>query len=250
MDTWRLVVSGPLDGVSNMAVDEALFSLVDPEDSRPVLRLYSWKPPAVSLGRFQYPAEVLNLEKCATEGIMVVKRITGGGMIYHADELTYSIVCTPEQIPAASSVKDSFRVLTGFLLCLYGKLGLEPRYAVDYFPPGMKLGVRTPFCFAGKESFDIMIGTKKIGGNAQRRRKNVIFQHGSIPLKNRAAAGAGFLRESPAGIDQSTCALADFNPDLSRDALFMLMRQAFAETFSVLLLGGSLTPEEEAAATS
>src|ERR1035438_5738432 len=98
MDTWRLIVSGPLDGVSNMAVDEALFSMFSPEVSLPVLRLYSWEPPAVSLGRFQIPDEVLNLEKCAAEGVMVVRRITGGGMIFHADELTYSIVCSPEQI--------------------------------------------------------------------------------------------------------------------------------------------------------
>ena len=172
-----------------MAIDEALLRSFDPESSLPVLRLYGWNPPALSLGRFQNAAEVLDLERCRADGVAVVRRVTGGGVIYHADELTYSLVCAPYQIPPASSVKDSFRVLTGFLLAFYRTLGLDAAYAVDAVPEGTRLGERTAFCFAGRESFDILADGRKIGGNAQRRLKGVIFQHGSIPLQNRAVTG-------------------------------------------------------------
>jgi lipoate-protein ligase A len=173
--TWRLIVTSPLSGAENMAIDEALLHSFDPALSLPVLRLYGWNPPALSLGRFQKAAEVLDMERCRDDGVAIVRRMTGGGVIYHADELTYSLVCAPGQIPPASSIKDSFRVLTGFLLAFYRALGLDAAYAVDAAPEGTRLGERTAFCFAGKESFDILANGRKIGGNAQRRLKGVIF---------------------------------------------------------------------------
>jgi lipoate-protein ligase A len=250
MIPWRLIDTGPLDGPANMAVDEALLACFDPERSRPILRLYGWAPPAFSLGRFQKGVEVLDLEKCAAAGVPVVLRITGGGAIYHDEELTYSIVCAPRHIPPAVSVKDSFRLLTRFLLRFYGELGLEPCYAADHFPAGTRLGERTPFCFAGKESCDIIIGGKKIGGNAQRRLKSVIFQHGSIPLVNRAAHGAAFLRHPPAGIEEITGALHDFGVRRPPGELKKLMTGAFTETFPGVLTGEPLTMEEASAAAS
>ncbi|QEM68057.1 lipoate--protein ligase family protein [Geobacter sp. FeAm09] len=193
--TWRLIEDEPSTGAENMAMDEALVRSFDPARSRPVLRLYGWQPPALSLGRFQKAAEVLDLERCRSAGVPIVRRITGGGTIYHTDEVTYALVCSPEQIPPASSIKDSFRVLTGFLVSLYRDLGLDASYALDAVSPETRLGERTPFCFAGKESFDILVKGKKIGGNAQRRQKGIIFQHGSLPLVNRAATGLSFMRE-------------------------------------------------------
>src|SRR4051794_9669315 len=103
--SWRLIVSPALSGPANMAIDEALLNSFDPAGSQPVLRLYNWDPPALSLGRFQKAAEVLDLVRCRNERIDIVRRITGGGVIYHADELTYSLVCSPDQIPPAASVK-------------------------------------------------------------------------------------------------------------------------------------------------
>jgi lipoyl(octanoyl) transferase len=243
--TWRLIDTGPLDGATNMALDEALLACFDPQSSRPILRLYGWEPPALSLGRFQKAAEVLDLERCAAEQVPVVRRITGGGVIYHADELTYSLVCAPHQIPPHSSIKDSFRVLTSFILRFYERLGLAPAYAVDALPGGTRLGARTPFCFAGRETYDIVVGRRKIGGNAQRRLKNTIFQHGSIPLANHAARGAGFLRERPSGLAE-TAALAGFGIKADVTALKGLLVAAFAEALAASIETDGPTPEEEA----
>ncbi len=249
MTRWRLIDTGPLDGPTNMAVDEALLACFDPERSAPLLRLYGWSPPALSLGRFQKAHEVLDLERCSRAGIPVVRRITGGGVIYHAEELTYALVCAPHQIPPAATIKESFRVLTAFLLRFYEKLGLDAGYAVDHCPGGTRLGIRTPFCFAGKESYDILVEGRKIGGNAQRRLKNAIFQHGSIPLVNRAAEGVRFLREPPAGIGEATAALGEFGAGRDPEELKELVAEAFRETFAIEWETGALTAAEEAAAS-
>jgi len=230
-----------------MAVDEALLLSFDPVDSPPLLRLYGWRPPALSLGRFQDAAGVLDLDRCRAVGVPIIRRISGGGVIFHADELTYSIVCSQRHLPPASSIKESFRHLTAFLLVFYGKLGMDPRYAVD-LRHGRRLGERTPFCFAGRESYDILIDGKKIGGNAQRRLKEVIFQHGSIPLRNRAEEGAGFMKERPHGIREQTITLAEADIEKDEAEFNFLLAESFREGMGVTLQEDRLSGRETDAA--
>jgi lipoate-protein ligase A len=227
-----------------MAIDEALLRSFDPASSPPVLRLYGWNPPTLSLGRFQNTAEVLDLDRCRADGVAVVRRVTGGGVIYHTEELTYSLVCAPSQIPPASSIKDSFRVLTGFLLSFYRRLGLDAVYAVDAAPEGTRFGERTPFCFAGKESFDILIAGRKIGGNAQRRVKGAIFQHGSIPLHNRAMTGLSYMRDQSPVFAEGTTSLAECGVAADREHLAREIASAFSDYFDVKLESDSLSDRE------
>ena len=100
-------------------------------------------------------------------------------------------------------------------------------------------GARTPFCFAGRESYDILIEGRKVGGNAQRRLRNAVFQHGSIPLRNRVATGIGFLRERPSGLDRSVADLAMLGVNLPEEVLKNRLAAAFAGE-----LGGTLVPSE------
>ncbi|MDK9719456.1 MAG: lipoate--protein ligase family protein [Trichlorobacter sp.] len=242
---WRLIDTGPCFGRENMAIDEALFRCFDPATSRPVLRLYGWQPPALSLGRFQKASDDLDLTRCRADNLTVVRRITGGGAIWHADELTYSLVCSPSQIPPAASVKESFRVLTSFLLGFYRALGLQADYAVDLAPAGSKLGQRTPLRFAGQESYDIMLHGRKIGGNAQRRSREIIFQHGSIPLQNRVGQGLQYLKIRPPGIEQATTCLVDEGITATVEQLKQTLVQQFAGQLVAVLQPGGLTEQEQ-----
>ncbi|MDR3578541.1 MAG: lipoate--protein ligase family protein [Oryzomonas sp.] len=246
--TWRLIEDEPRTGPENMAIDEALLRSFDPAASQPVLRLYGWRPPALSLGRFQRAAEVLDLGRCRAGGVPIVRRITGGGTIYHADEVTYAIVCSPEQIPPASSIKDSFRVLTGFLIALYRDLGLEASYAQDAVSPEARLGERTAFCLAGKESFDILVGGRKIGGNAQRRKKGIIFQHGSLPLVNRAAMGLSFMRDREPGLAEGAASLEQCGIPADYGLVRRKLTEAFQRNLTVRLSPQPLTEQERSLA--
>jgi lipoate-protein ligase A len=228
-----------------MATDEALFCLYDPEGYGPTLRTYGWEPSALSLGRFQKSGEVLDLNRCGSDDVSVVRRVSGGGTIYHADELTYCIVCSPAQIPSAASVKESFRLLTGFLIDFYRTLGLNARYAVDTASDAERLGMRTAFCFAGKETFDILIDGKKIGGNAQRRQKNVIFQHGSIPIINRAQYGLQYMNDRSPGYAEDTVSLSDCGVAADITQLKRMLVAAFRRHMGVETCLGCLSQEEQ-----
>jgi lipoate-protein ligase A len=228
-----------------MAVDEALLCSFDSDNSEPVLRFYGWNPPALSLGRFQDAEDVLNLGRCRNDGVSIVRRVSGGGTIYHADELTYSIVCAPRQIQSATSVKDSFRVLTGFLIDFYRTLGLESFYAVDMAEGGERLGERTAFCFAGTESFDILIDGRKIGGNAQRRCKNIIFQHGSIPIINRAHHGLQYMKDNSPRYAENSVSLADLVISRDLSVLKSQLLESFSKHMGVAIRVDSLSPEEQ-----
>jgi lipoate-protein ligase A len=242
---WRLIDTGSLGGASNMAIDEALLDVFDPETSSPVFRLYGWSPPALSLGRFQDAAEALDLALCRSRGVPVVRRITGGGVIYHADELTYAVVCAPSHIPGGTSVKESFRNLNRFLLDFYRGLGLPAAYAADAEVGSHRLGVRTSYCFAGRECFDILAHGRKIGGNAQRRTRHAVFQHGSIPLDGSAAAGIRFLREKPAVRDLSVATLKSLGVDLPEADLKERLAAAFADALGATLVPSCLAPLEK-----
>ncbi|HET6418956.1 MAG TPA: lipoate--protein ligase family protein [Geobacteraceae bacterium] len=230
--------TGPLDGPTNMALDEALLTSFDPAVSSPVFRLYGWNPPAFSIGRFQDADKTLDSVKCRDAGIDTVRRMTGGGLIYHADEITYSIVCAQKHISGISSVKETFRKLCAFLLHVYRKLGLDAAFAVDRNFRGARLGRRTAICFAGKEEYDIIVEGRKIGGNAQRRIREVIFQHGSIPLSNCLGEAMSYVLESekPALLEQETASLGElgFVPDSGK--LKNILAESFENNLEVSLI--------------
>ena len=87
----RLLEDGALPPALNMAVDEALLYGA----KTPTLRLYGWRPHAVSLGYFQQRADFDDLPPQT----VVTRRLTGGGAIDHGDELTYSLALDAELLP-------------------------------------------------------------------------------------------------------------------------------------------------------
>lgn len=153
---WRLIVSGAADGVWNMALDEALAESVR-AGGLPFLRFYEWEPYTLSLGRFQNPSGL------AEAAVLVprVRRPTGGGGIWHADELTYSLGCRQDDLPV-TGVKASFELLSGFLLDTWNNLGWAAKFAKDS-ATGFELGAVTVACFAGQEEYDVTVGGKKLG---------------------------------------------------------------------------------------
>lgn len=172
---WRLIVSEPQPGPWNMALDESLSETVR-AGGEPFLRFYFWEPATLSLGRFQ------NLQTGFTDVVQtlpVVRRPTGGGGIWHADEITYSLGCLQSDLQT-TGVKASFERLVGFLVDAWRSLGWDAGFAKDG-ANSTTLGAFTPACFAGQEEYDILVQGKKLGGNAQRRDRQSIFQHGSVP---------------------------------------------------------------------
>ena len=159
-------------------MDEVLAESSARPGGRPFFRLYAWEPPCLSLGRFQNPS--IGLNEGILERVPTVRRTTGGGAIWHSDELTYSLGFS-SQLLERGSVKSSYEKVCGFLVDSWQEFGWEACFAKDSGIADQHLGSVTPACFAGKEAYDILVNGKKLGGNAQRRDREFVFQHGSLP---------------------------------------------------------------------
>jgi lipoyl(octanoyl) transferase len=175
--SWRLLIHGAASPARNMAVDEALLR----EVREPVLRLYEWNVPAVSLGYFQ-PAAL------AKDGRPFVRRYTGGGLVDHAHDVTYTIVVPRSHPWLQLSMPESYSVihqgvLSVLLACGVGGELTPAAHAVE-----------SHACFAKPVRFDIVDGTQKLSGAAQRRTREGLLHQGSIllpdPAQNTALRGA------------------------------------------------------------
>jgi lipoate-protein ligase A len=190
--TWRLILDGPHDGATNMAVDEAIVTSVVRGTSPPMLRFYAWSPPCLSLGRGQPWAEA-DRAACRAAGVDVVRRPTGGRAILHTDELTYSLALLHDDPRAAGDVLDSYRRLSVGLLDGLQSLGVEavqvtgpstdpeagqPQAATE---PLDRLR-QSPVCFEMASDYEITVGGRKLVGSAQWRSRGGVLQHGSLPL--------------------------------------------------------------------
>ncbi|MBI2190359.1 MAG: lipoate--protein ligase family protein [Planctomycetes bacterium] len=180
--TWRLLVDAPADAPRNMGVDEALLRQMDQADPQPqpTLRFYQWRPPAVSIGYAQRAAS-FHPEKLRQQGYGFVRRLTGGGAIFHHRELTYSFVAS---VLAGDVPQDTDRVYSLLNLGLVEglrALGLEsrPRGCQTACPKGEE----TPFCTARASPYDLVASGHKLLGSAQRWTRRSVLQHGFLPLE-------------------------------------------------------------------
>jgi lipoate-protein ligase A len=243
MDSLRLIESGFCDAATNMAVDEALFLSYRNHLSVPTLRLYGWEPAAFSIGYSQDPFQLLNLDALKEKKIDLVRRPTGGGILFHDNELTYSIVGVSGDFSHSKSVKESFEKITGFLIEAYRMLGAQAKFskAKTVSPHAV-----ADFCFARKEEYDIVIQGKKIGGNAQKRRHDIILQHGSIPLafdKNRIK---NFFKKPEVFDALEIATIAEISlTGISFHQLAELLAKAFALYFHSRAIRSPLTPQEQ-----
>jgi lipoyl(octanoyl) transferase len=179
--SWRLLVTEPQDGPTNMALDEALWRGRLVGEGPPTVRFFAWAPPTISVGSGQRLDSGLNLAACRRWGVGLVRRPTGGSAIYHDGperELTYCVVAGPEDFVGAGALLEAYRWIAQALVEGLGRLGV-PAEMVPVVPSAS----RPPaFCFARTGSYEIEVAGRKLVGSAQRRRRGGFLQHGSVML--------------------------------------------------------------------
>lgn len=157
----RFLDTGAGRGAFNMGLDEALLESVSSGRSEPVLRLYGWEPAAVSIGYFQSMRAEVDLEACRKAGVDALRRVTGGGAVFHSSEITYSIVVPEGHLLAPPDILDSYRRICGGLVEALRLLGVAAAFAPIN---------------------DIAAGGRKVSGNAQTRKAGCLLQHGTLLL--------------------------------------------------------------------
>jgi lipoate-protein ligase A len=166
----------PHSAATNMAIDEALLETA----VVPTIRFYRWRSPALSFGYFGKFSDVAIY---AAERDLV-RRWTGGGIVFHGDDVTYSIV-----IPASDPVFDEssiaiYEKIHRALADALNGVGERAVVAGGVDPGGIALSKHAAAsgynCFANPVRADVMINGRKIAGAAQRRTRRGLLQQGSI----------------------------------------------------------------------
>ncbi len=212
--TWRFLDTGIHNGPSNMAVDETLVEACGTRrscgvrGSLPVLRVYGWSPWTISLGRMENAERRLDLDACRRDGVPIVRRPTGGRAVFHAEELTYSVIARPSDLPVAATVGALYRFVAEVLVAALQSLGVpaeilppersrersrERSQAAEVGEAGREMLRGSP-CFASVSRYEICVGGKKLVGSAQRTWPDVMLQHGSILLGPAHARIETYLR--------------------------------------------------------
>jgi len=178
MKTWHLLVEPEASkGSLNMAVDEFLFRAAE-ETGRTFLRFYQWERPTASLGASQKAEKVIDLAFCREHGIDIVRRITGGKLVLHDREVTYSL-CSSDEAAFTPTLAGSYKLISGALVLGLEKMGIRPAASGPAPPSYAKSDLP---CFSHPARDEIEVDGKKVIGSAQKRTGVRFLQHGSIPL--------------------------------------------------------------------
>jgi lipoyl(octanoyl) transferase len=188
------------DASLNMAIDEALLKTA----TKPGLRFYGWKGPSLSFGYFGRYADA------AREGGSrdLVRRWTGGGIVLHGNDLTYSLVipasCRSFALPPGAIYAAVHQAMRDVLVA-EGKAALIATSARPKISEA---------CFANAVVADVLLGENKVAGAAQRRTRSGLLQQGSIQIPQLSAA---FAENFARALCSANC-VRNFAPDLARRA--------------------------------
>ncbi len=225
---WNYIDSGPNLGVYNMAVDEELLARAQAGADRPVLRLYVWQPPAVSLGRFQKSETAVNAEACKRLGFDIVRRITGGRAVLHDKELTYSIIARTDNPLFTSTMLGTYKVIADGLLAGLRNLGIPAELVArgSRHAERVDKNARDAACFSSPSWYELLVHGRKIVGSAQRRVSGAFLQHGSILMDYDPQLEALVIPGGCAGD-----VVTSIKRELGRDVPLDVVKEAFVQGF-------------------
>jgi len=155
---WRLIPMEEVPAAWAMALEEVLLEGVA-SGGRPTARFWRWEPSAATIGRFQDVDAEVDLEYCHLHGIDVVRRMSGGGAVFHdrEGEFVYSLTVPEGSFPRG--VVEAYGAVLDLVVSALGELGLEAWV---------------------KDDNNVMVGDRKVSGNSQRRSRGVLQVHGTV----------------------------------------------------------------------
>lgn len=238
-DAWRFIDTGPCSANYNMALDEAIATVVRKDSAPPTLRLYGWDVPSVSIGYFQ-KTNAIDIDYCIEKHIPIVRRPTGGRAILHNLELTYSFSAKTLYGIFSKGLLDSYKKISYALSLSLTKCG---------FSPGIMMNRKTtnyssPLCFQSASYGEITISNKKIIGSAQKRWTDGLLQQGSIPYIIDKDEMTRIFRLKSTHVIREASGLKEIFPDLNPNELKNVIKISFEEIFDTRLIVSAPLQEE------
>ena len=234
-----------MEGRLDMAIDEALAEAVGDGESPPVVRLYGFSPPTLSLGRFQRIKDRFSAPLLEADGVTLVRRPTGGHAVLHDNELTYSVMLSKEgtgTLIGGARKREVYEFIARVLLSGLAELGIT-----GHINSSQRGDIHNPDCFGSAGEYEITGRQgRKLIGSAQMTTRRAILQHGSIPLENPGRRVFRYIQvDQPVDSHEPSC----LNEETGRTLTFEEVRSAFARAFrsSLAAEDSELRPEEETA---
>lgn len=245
METWLFLDSGSAPGAENMALDELLLDRAARSGGAPVLRLYSFDPPAITIGFHQDPPLILDLDAVRADGLECVRRITGGRALLHENEITYCVVAPAGSALFEAGQAEAFRRISGAIASALREIGVAAGVSRGREPAGPK-GTAAP-CLSATTRHELAVGGRKIAGNAQRRTAAAFLQHGSILLGSESGRIVKYTRAASGPLDDRiTSVSGELGRAADAEELRARIAGAFSRDFAAVWEPLRLTERDEA----
>lgn len=220
-----------LHAAGNMDADVALLAEVA-AGGPPAVRVYTWRRPGLSLGRFQDVGDV-DRPACDRYGVEVVRRPTGGRALLHGGDLTYAVVMR-RPVGPNGGVEPLYRRIAGGLIAGLARLGVVAEVAHH-------AGSGDAACLASQQGSDLRVGSRKVCGSAQLHRQGAVLQHGSILLTRLPFDETDVLRfpdpgsrgRAQARLVEGTVTLAELGRPSEPAVVARALRRGFADTLGI-----------------
>lgn len=172
---WQIEEAGPKSPSWNMEEDSRQLDAV----INPVLRFYEWNAPSVTYGYFVDPWEHFDQKGVEQEGLILARRPTGGGIIFHLDDLAFSITVPANHPFYALNSLHSYHMINSLVL-----EAIQKSVPCNLLLPNPAQETpRGGFCMEKATKYDILLDGKKVGGAAQRKTKLGLLHQVSLCLK-------------------------------------------------------------------
>ena len=181
-----MIESGFQSGAFNMALDEALFRMaLEESDFVPTLRIYGFRHPTITYGYSQQiPQHWLDDPFYESS-----RRITGGGLVFHGKDLTYSFVSPLRFLADAKSLANSYRAFHEIVQAAF----LKVKIVVEFYMQSVKVPSLRNLCFLAPVKNDLLFHGKKIAGSAQKRSQAILLHQGSVNFRVFLNGDDGYL---------------------------------------------------------
>ncbi len=158
-------------------------------------RFYAWRPFAVTIG-YNQDASGIDAEKCRIAGVDVVRRPTGGRAVFHADEFTYSFFSDSSEQNAVL-----YKMVHEVIQLALEGMGIHAEFCRSTLQRSPAVG--SVSCFTASARHELQVEGRKLVGSAQRKTRNVLLQHGSLPLSVRHKDLSEYITFTQSGAFQS-----------------------------------------------
>jgi lipoyl(octanoyl) transferase len=234
----RIIKDDALPATFNMAADRYLLNRAA-ENGTVSLRIYSWNPPAISLGCMENAAATLDKDALSRSRVEWISRPTGGRAVLHWNDVTYSCVFPEKADVFGGTISESYAVISRCLMASLALAGIpceSHASAAEYAET--KREIKLP-CFLSPNRSEIMVQGKKLAGSAKKRTPYGVLQHGSIPLDGSFRRLPDFLAITPDErtrlrglLDKKCICVNEINPAVDYNKLSACIIIGFTETLN------------------